>query len=98
MDHQLRIYAMKPGRMDEFLALWRDHVVPARQAHGFEIVSAWINREADEFAWIVRSTGPEGFAEADEAYYRSPERTALPWNPLDAIASVQLHMVEPYSP
>jgi len=98
VDHQLRIYRLKPGRMDEFLVLWGDHVVPARRACGFDVVSAYVNAEADEFAWIVRYTGDDGFAAGDERYYASPERAALPSDPRDALDAVELHMLEPYSP
>ena len=94
MDHQLRTYRLKPGRLDDFLELWRDHVVAAREAHGFEVVGAWVDRDGDEFTWVVRHTGPEGFAAADERYYASPERAALPWDPKDAIASAELRMCE----
>ena len=92
MDHQLRIYTVAPGRLDDFLALWRDHVVPARRAHGFEVVSAYVNRETSEFSWVVRH--PDDFAAADERYYASPERAALPWDPKDALTSVELRMFE----
>ena len=98
MDHQLRVYRIKAGRMDDFLALWRDHVVPARQACGFQVISGYVNRETAEFAWIVRYTGDEDFAAGDERYYASPERAALPWDPRDALESVELRMLEPDSP
>ncbi len=98
MNHQLRLYRLEPGRMDDFLALWRDHVVPARRACGFEVVGAYVNRDADEFAWIVRYTRDDGFAAGDARYYASPERAALPWDPREALDAVELRMLEPYSP
>jgi antibiotic biosynthesis monooxygenase (ABM) superfamily enzyme len=98
MDHQLRIYRLKPGRMDEFLALWRESVVPARQAAGFEVVSAYVNRETDEFVWVVRYAGDGDLAAGDERYYASPERAALPWDPREALDTVEVRLLEPYSP
>ncbi len=98
MDHQLRIYKIREGRLDDFLTLWREHVVPARAAYGFEVVASFVNREKPEFAWIVRAAGEDGFAAAEARYYASPERTALPWDPKDAIDTVELRMLEPYSP
>ncbi len=92
MDCQLRIYRLHPGRLGDFLALWREHVVPAREAHGFEVLSAFVNPETEEFVWIVRH--PEDFAAADARYYASPERAALPWDPKEALASVELRMLE----
>jgi len=94
MDHQLRVYQLKPGRLDAFLSLWHEHVVPARRACGFEVEGAWVNAEADEFAWVVRYTGADGFAAADERYYASPERAALPWDPRDALDAVELRMFD----
>lgn len=94
MDHQLRTYRLKPGRLDDFLALWREHVVPAREACGFEVIGAWVNRDAEEFAWVVRYTGEGDFSVGDERYYAGDERAALPWDPRDALASVELRMYD----
>lgn len=94
MDCQLRLYVVKPDRLDAFLALWRDHVVPAREACGFEVLSAYANRETDEFAWVVRYAGEDGFEAGDARYYASPERAALPWDPRDALAGVELRMFD----
>ena len=94
MDHQLRIYRLKPGRLASFLTLWRDHVVPARRANGFDVVGAWVDEETGEFAWVVRYTGADGFAAGDARYYASPERVALPYDPRDDIARAELRMLE----
>jgi hypothetical protein len=97
MTSQLRIYRIKPGAMDAFIALWREHIVPARQAYGFTVDGAWVTLERDEFAWIVSHEGDEGFQAADQAYYDSPERAALPQDPGDHIEDMQLRMMEPVS-
>ena len=96
MDHQLRIYTIQDGRLDDFLTLWREHVVPARAAHGFEVVGSFVNRGKREFAWIVRVDGD--FAAAEARYYESPERAALPWDPKEALESAELRMLEAYKP
>lgn len=96
MDHQLRIYKIEDGRLDDFLTLWRDHIVAARAAHGFEVVASFVNREEREFAWIVRADGD--FAAADARYYAGPERAALPWDPKEALESVELRMLDAYKP
>lgn len=95
MTSQLRIYRIKPGTMDEFVALWRDHLVPARAAHGFRVVGAWITHEGGEFAWVVTHEGPGTFAEADARYYDSPERAAVPRSPGDFIEEMDLRMMDP---
>src|SRR3954447_16712211 len=67
--------------MDEFLALFRDHVVPARQALGFQVVGAWHGPEDGTFVWVVGHEAPDGWEACERAYYESPERAALPRNP-----------------
>ena len=98
MDHQLRIYTIKEGRLDDFLDLWRDHIVRARGALGFEIAGSYVNREKREFAWVVRYVGAGDFEEGDARYYASAERAALPWDPRDALATVELRMLDAYNP
>jgi antibiotic biosynthesis monooxygenase (ABM) superfamily enzyme len=95
MTSQLRIYRMKPGAMDEFVALWRDHVVPARLVHGFTVTGAWTNRDADEFVWIVSYDGPDTFEQVDARYYDSPERVNLPTSPAEYIDAMELRMLDP---
>ncbi len=97
MTSQLRIYRIKPGEMDGFVALWRDHIVAARAAYGFRVDGAWVTQDGAEFAWVVSHDGPEGFQAADEAYYASPERAALPRNPSEVIESHELRLMEPVS-
>ena len=94
MDHQLRIYRLKPGRLPSFLELWRDHIVPARRANAFDVVGAWVDEEGDEFAWVVRYSGEDGFAAGDARYYSSAERMALPYDPRDDIARADLRMLD----
>jgi heme-degrading monooxygenase HmoA len=98
MDHQLRIYKIKEGRLDAFLALFSEHLVAARTALGFEVVATFVNREEREFAWVVRWAGEGDFAAGDARYYASDERAALPWDPRDALESVELRMLEAYKP
>lgn len=96
MSSQLRIYTIKDGHLDAFLALWRDHIVAARAAYGFTVDGAWTTADGD-FAWIVSHPDPDGFAAADKAYYDSPERAALPESPADHIEAMDLRMMEPVS-
>ena len=92
MDHQLRTYTLEPGKLDAFVALFRDHLVAARAAYGFEVVGAWTNSEQGTFVWVVRHPGD--FAAADKAYYDSPERAALPTDPATLLAKVETRMLE----
>jgi hypothetical protein len=89
-ETQLRRYEINPGEMDDFLVAWRG-VVPIREQYGFRVVFAFVNEEANEFVWAIAHDGD--FAAAAEQYYASPERAAVPLNPLDNIATMHVHMV-----
>ncbi len=72
---QLRRYRVRDGEMDNFVALWRDQLVPLRKTFGFEPVGAWVLADTNEFVWVVRHDGD--FAAAEQAYYASPERALV---------------------
>ncbi|WP_354701070.1 hypothetical protein DSM112329_01376 [Paraconexibacter sp. AEG42_29] len=96
MTSQLRIYTMKPGAMEPFVALWREHVVPARAVYGFGVTGSWTTPDGAEFVWVVEFDGDlAAFEAADKAYYDSPERAALPTSPAEYIASMDLRMLAP---
>jgi NIPSNAP protein len=76
---QVRIYRIKPGKLDAFVDEWRERVVPLRRQFGFEVLAAWASEEADTFVWILRHDGD--YAAADREYYLSPERGALDPDP-----------------
>jgi len=82
---QLRIYRIKEGRMEEWLAGWKRGVLPLRRKLGFRIEGAWEVRGKDTFVWILTYDGPEGFEARDAAYYASPERKALKPDPAELI-------------
>lgn len=92
---QVRTYTVKPGAMDEFVALWRDHIVPARQVHGFTVLGAWRDDEGTTFTWVVGHEAPDGWEAVDKAYYDSPERTNLPRDPMDYLDSVETKVMRP---
>lgn len=92
---QVRTYKIKPGLMEEFVALWRDHVVPARAAHGYEVVGAWNDPEDGTFTWVVAHEAPDGWDAAEKAYYDSPERNGLPKNPADLMDGAETKVLTP---
>ncbi len=94
MARQLRIYRLVPNRMDEFLALWRDHIVPAREAAGFTVEGAWVNREEAGFVWVLSYDGPNEFDAATQAYYDSDARRRIRPDPTDFIAESSTAMVD----
>lgn len=80
-ETQIRDYRIIPGRLDEFVSLWKDHVARLRREHGFEIVGAWAVPAESRFVWILSYPGPGSFAEADRRYYASAARTSLDPDP-----------------
>lgn len=92
---QVRTYRIKPGQMEAFVALWRDHVVPARAAHGYEVLGAWNDPEDGTFVWVVSHAAPDGWDAAEKAYYDSPERNGLPQNPADLMDGAETKVLQP---
>jgi hypothetical protein len=78
MATQLRDYRIRDGELERWVEEWRVGVAPLRRAQGFEIAGAWTIPEEGRFVWLLAHTGGwDDFAEADAAYYASPERAAL---------------------
>lgn len=94
MKHQLRIYTINHGMLDEFAQLWRKSVYPLRIKVGFQVTGAWVNREINQFVWILSYDGPQTWEEANNAYYASPERKALNPDPAQFIARMETYFIE----
>lgn len=95
MIYQHRRYQVREGAMDEFVALWRDHIVPAREAHGFQVLGAWNDPEDGTFIWVVGHEAPDGWEAIDRQYYESPERANVPRDPNELLVAgkTQLKLV-----
>lgn len=92
---QLRDYKIKPGEINEWIKEWRTHIAPLRRSFGFEVIGAWLERDADRFIWLIRYRGERSFEEADAAYYSSPERKAVSPDPARHIAHAEMGFVDP---
>ena len=90
--HQLRIYTIEPGRMDEFVAVFAE-VARLRRDAGFEVIGPWIVADADQFVWIAGYDGPDDWDIAGRRYYESPERAALEPDPGSFIVSSDVRMM-----
>lgn len=80
MYRELRVYTVKPGAMETWVAEWREHVYPLRLKLGFSIPAAWVVEGEDRFVWLLEYDGDD-FEAANEAYYASPERSVLDPDP-----------------
>ncbi len=82
MATQLRDYRIRAGELDRFVEEWLAHLAPLRRAKGFAIPAAWTVPEEHRFIWLLEHPGDwDAFAEADAAYYASPERAAIDPDP-----------------
>jgi NIPSNAP len=92
---QVRLYRIAEGRMDEFIAAWRDGIVPLRRSSGYRIEGAWASREGHRFAWVVAYDGPLSWEEAEERYYASPERAAIDPDPATLVEESETWLMAP---
>lgn len=69
VTEQLREYTIAPGRMDEWLDVWRTAVIPLRRHFGFEVVAAWV---VDAHA--TRAVDMDGVPEADRSVLAAGEQ------------------------
>jgi len=82
MAMQLRDYRIRAGELDGFVEAWQTHLAPLRQKLGFAIAAAWTVPEEDRFIWLLAHDGDwAAFAEADAAYFASPDRAAIDPDP-----------------
>src|SRR5438309_285238 len=98
MVTQLRIYTINRGMLDAFVEAWKAGVYPLRLQHGYNIPAAWVNRDRNEFIWLLTYDGPEAFADKERAYYASSERITLDPDPRQYIAYANQHFITPVLP
>ena len=79
--HQLRVYTIKSGEMQDWISEWKSAIAPLRRHFGFEVVNAWTSEEPERFIWILRYVGDKSWDEADADYDNSPDRKALDPDP-----------------
>ncbi len=94
MQYQLRIYKMKPGALEDFIPKMREVILPVRLKQGFRLVHTWVNKEANEYIWMLSHDHPDGFAAAEKAYNESPERKAIDWPGHIWIENMELRILD----
>jgi len=92
---QIRIYNIRPDRLDEWVEKFRELIVPLRRELGFEILGSWADRERNQHIWVIAYNGAASFEEANAAYWASPKRAELGVDPADFIVGEDTHTVEP---
>jgi hypothetical protein len=79
--------------MDDFRALWRDYVVPARQSVGFVVKGGWFDADENLFVWLVGHEAPEGWEAVERDYYANAPRDQFPHDPREFVADVQTRVL-----
>jgi hypothetical protein len=95
MNHEVRIYDVAEGAMDDFLAAFRG-VVALREQFDFSIVGGWVIPKSNRFVWVVRYDGEGDFEDAVRRYVSSPERRALDPDPAQYIVKMDTDMAHPF--
>jgi hypothetical protein len=94
MTTELRIYTVKEGLLDEWAGRWREEIVPLRRAMGFGVGDAWLDRDKNQFVWLISYDGPETFEERNAQYWASPERHEMTLDPADYLVATEKRVVE----
>jgi hypothetical protein len=87
---QLRLYRVRDGELGEWVREWRELILPLRRAFGFEVLGPW-TAEDGRFVWLI---GHADLADADAAYYASPQRTAMDPDPARHLAAAETLLLE----
>jgi hypothetical protein len=69
-----------------------------RFVHGYQVPAARVNRDRNEFIWLLSYGGPEPIAEKEAAYYASAERAAVDPDPRQFIAQANRWYITPVHP
>jgi hypothetical protein len=92
---QLRSYQLAEGTLPGWAEHWRQHVLPLRQAFGFEIVFAYADHDNSQFVWAVRFDGTaEDLSRRDREYHDSLEWAARNKGKNGPIQSTTVAIVE----
>ncbi|MGA5702341.1 NIPSNAP family protein [Peterkaempfera bronchialis] len=92
---QLRTYTVRDGLLDEWVERWRAQILPLRLELGFEIGGVWVDRERNQFIWLISYNGPETFAERNAQYWASPARKEMGLDPDDYLVHTDDREVSP---
>lgn len=90
MPTEVRIYTIKPGKLDEFIELFKNDIVPTSAAFGVRVHGAWRHDAENEFVW-VRSYDDEATL---ERYSNSPERAVYTPKTQACVESMAVRVVE----
>jgi quinol monooxygenase YgiN len=90
MPTEVRIYTMKPGKLDDFIEIFQSGIMPTSAEFGIRIHAAWKHEAKNEFVW-VRSYEDQ---EALDRYSSSPARALYTPKTQACVESMEVRTVE----
>lgn len=94
MKKQLRIYKIKSGELYHFLEEWDEKIKPLRINLGFLIPHAWVDKENNQFIWILQLENGNDWEKLEKEYFNSEERISMKPNPARNIISMENYFIE----
>ena len=75
---ELRLYSVRPGKLDTFRNRWRDHAVPIYERHGLHSVGWWIAEKKDadgqdQFVALLAGENFPAIQQSIRAFHADPE-------------------------
>lgn len=95
METELRIYTLKPGSLEAFVAAWRQEVLPLRERCGFLVTGAWHSEDGEEFVWQLAHEGARTLREQEDAYAAIRSALTFADDPARYVDAVQVRFLEP---
>jgi len=87
---EVRIYTINRGMMDSWVDTFNEKIVPTSASYGVSVLSAWVNRQQNEFIWIRQYQTEEAL----KVYETSTERATYSGQTSSHIAKIEVRTVE----
>ena len=95
MIHQLRMYTVNRGMMDEWVSHFNQVLVPVLTKLGMKIESQWVSDDKSQFIWIRSFTDLEDLKALEERFYASPEWDSVKDKARSYLARIDVKLMEP---
>ena len=73
MIHEYRVYDIAEGKMDQWIDVFKNTIIPIHQALGVSIPEAWRHDESNEFIWVRTARDADHMDEIHKAVTSDPE-------------------------
>ena len=95
MIAQLRTYTINRGRMESWVKIFNEVLVPMQERHGIKIEAGWTNEAKTEFIWVRSFADAEDLKAKEAAFYGSDEWKAVQDKARDHIAKGEVKLIHP---